>query len=382
MLRRAVNDKDTNLKQLTDQLSTIERANTTLSSENQALKQQLITLQAQLPSYRDPQQQKRHRLAGRLPLPVPQQQMHERPALDARHTTSGLSALTLAPSTSVTRQASTDYSEVTPGPWTASATSPTSLTGRAPTDSQDSSTSATMFTRQALATSSESIAGLPSGPFTAPPTSLTMQPAVNQGETRLTLPSSGADGGNRDSTATATTTSTRRNLFTSALTQPPSSSSFSPRVPPFRAARRTEAAGPSRQDFSSVAGLDEAGFRDGFNGLFRSVENWSKKFANIPNRQADQALPVTARALLSEAGDGSLREVILSRVDTRWCLVERAIVGYLMGLIHGYALLEQFSKEVGGRVDECVNQLHPGKCSVAVFSTFSPSFNGLLMSLP
>ena len=295
---------------MTDKLSLAEKANATLVSENHALKQQLITLQSQSPSYLDPHQQKRHRLSGHVQPSMSRQQSQKKQASDARHLASGLSNLALAPTTSGTTRSSTKLGNLSPGFWTDSSTSPTSPARLAPTD--------------------------PLGSFRLP---------TSQADTRLGLSSFTTDGNSRDTDTPATgPSSSLRSHNPSALTLPSPSS----------------AASRGRELSSSVAGLDEAGFREGFSALFRSVENWSKKFANIPNRQADQTLPTTTRALLNDAGDQSLREVILSRVETRWCFVERAIIGYLMRLIHGYALLEQFDKEVGGKVDVCVGQLQTG----------------------
>lgn len=153
-----------------------------------------------------------------------------------------------------------------------------------------------------------------------------------------------------------------RDLYTTSAPAQisPSSSSFPPRDRhPAAGLQRAVASSPHSQAITS--GLSQHEFRDGFNTLFRSVEDWSRRFANTPNRQADLALPVATRALLREAADASLAEVLLGRVDTRWTFVTRAIVQYLMGQIHGYAVLRNSGKEVDEKVDACVNQLHPRK---------------------
>ena len=103
----------------------------------------------------------------------------------------------------------------------------------------------------------------------------------------------------------------------------------------------------------------DAQFREGFNSLFRSAERWARRFANIPCHQGNLTMPASTRVLFSGLVDTSLAEALLSRVETRWTLVTRAIVQSLVGQIHGYSLLKAFSSETDGRVDACVNQLHP-----------------------
>ncbi|KAI9818625.1 MAG: hypothetical protein M1832_004398 [Thelocarpon impressellum] len=105
--------------------------------------------------------------------------------------------------------------------------------------------------------------------------------------------------------------------------------------------------------------VDEQHFRAAFGSLFSSVENWARRFANVPDSKSVRDLPADLRGLLREAADASLTESLLAHVETRWTMVTRVVVQYLMNQVQQYDLLKDFEKEVDEKVEACKARLHP-----------------------
>ena len=133
--------------------------------------------------------------------------------------------------------------------------------------------------------------------------------------------------------------------------------------PPPQASYDATAVVPHRQ-----SAAPQQDFKLAFNEFFADIENWARKWAGVPNPEADQKLTPQMKAQLSSVCDRSIALLLLSDPATRYFLVARVISDELTHQLK-ITVIKGFNAAIDARVQQVKDELHSSESFMSVQRT-------------